>query len=133
MKRLKIAQLIRYTIIGTLATLIDFTILWFLLLINSSQYLIFAAIAFSLATLFHYTINRIFNYKNQHRLFSTGAFYFFAINLTGLILTIISLAILVELANLEPFIARIIISPFVGTLSYILNSKITFQTKIFKN
>lgn len=133
MKKIKSAQLARYTIIGILATLIDFTILWSLLLINSSQYLIFAAIAFSLATLFHYTINRTFNYKNQQRLFSTGAFYFFAINLFGLTLTIISLFVLVELVNLEPFLSRIIISPFVGMLSYILNSKITFQTKIFKD
>lgn len=124
---IKIAQFIKYSIIGLFSTLFDFLLLWLLLNNTELHYLVAAAIAFCIATLIHYTFNRKFNYNQKRRKYATGAGYFMIINCLGLALTLGITAFLVELVSLVPLISRIIAAPIVGLLSYILNTKITFK------
>ncbi len=132
MRKIKFAQLVRYTIVGTFASFCDFMLLWLLLSTTPLHYLLAAGIAFCAATLLHYTINRKFNYKTTKRIFSVGAGYFFTVNVAGLILTLVLIAFFVEIINIPPLLARVIALPFVGLVSYILNTKITFQGHVFK-
>lgn len=129
--KVNLYQFGKYVTIGLTSILIDVLLLSFLLDHTYLHYLIAATITFTIASIFHYTLNHQLNYKKTARFFAAGLSYFLIVAIIGLVSTLALISLLVEIAQFHPLNARLIAAPIVGIINYILNTKITFKGNVF--
>ncbi len=111
-----------YFFIGILAALIELSI--FSLLINYINYIIANSIAFSLAVITSFTLNRLFNFKVEDKIIIRFG-RFLLVNISGLL---ISNSILIYFSGFIPYVELKILSmPFVIFFQFIMNYLWTFK------
>lgn len=118
-----------YGLIGGGAVLIDLGLFWMFMLAgpDDSTYYIYIAniIAISIAVVYSFTLNSIFNFKTRDNLWKR----FISFCLVSFIGILISTAILAvaSLLGVPPNPAKIISLPFIFITQYTLNRLITFR------
>src|SRR5438105_14886551 len=89
-----VRQLVKYVLVGGLTTLVNFAVYGLLILVGV-HYLAAAVVAFLVATLNSYTLNRVWTYQAGAHTHSRFA-KFLITQLTGLAINLSVLALLVE-------------------------------------
>lgn len=120
MKRL-FTQLLKFGVVGVIATIIDFFFLFLFTDIFGMYYLLSAAISFVLSTLFNYVASMRFVFKSK---FSKGEkskelTLFVILSVSGLLLNQFLLWFFVEKIALYYMAAKIIVTFFVMTWNFI--------------
>jgi len=124
--------IIRYLIVGIIATLFDWSFFYLCNYILTLHYQISLGIGFTIGTLINYTLNRLFTFmsKAKHVISQMGTH--FTIALSTLLISLLIMYLLVDIINLTNMISRIITTAIVFFINYILHKNITFNKKYFK-
>jgi len=125
--RLALERFTKYALIGTSTSLLDVYLLWILTTHFHVYYIISAGLTFLLAATLDYLADRHFVFSETKRNPESGYFYFVAILGAGLVMTLVSMAVLVEHFNIHYIVARIILAGAVGMWSYLMNLYVNFR------
>ena len=117
--------------LGIVAFIFDFILLAFLKEVAGMHYLRAAGIAFIIATSFHYLAARRIVFKKSSRSYLAGYPYFIAVAIVNLGITLGLMKFAVETIGLYYLLARPLVSSIVGTLNFIINTKLTFRASFF--
>lgn len=127
-------QVLRFVVVGLIATAIDFAILAILHYGGQMNYLLAATIAFILSTIFNYwaSMTYIFQSKfaqdQKHHEFMIFVF----LSVLGLLLTNGLLYLFVDLIKFEVMIAKVIVTAFVMVFNFV-SRKIFLEDKSARN
>ncbi|MDP9212278.1 MAG: GtrA family protein [bacterium] len=118
-------QFVKFALVGLMTTAINFAVygalLWF-----GVFYIVAAVIAFVVATLNSYTLNRIWTFRaGVHRIRKLAKFT--AVQTVGLSLNLAGLVLLVEVAGLHAFPAQVIANGLVVLSNFAGNKFWTFR------
>lgn len=119
MKRL-FKQIIAFTLVGLVATAIDFFI-YFSLTFLGLYHLFSATIAFTLATLFNYraSLSYVFESKFKHQKNLTELILFICLSLIGLALTVFFLWLFVDYLKLSQLLGKILATALVMVWNFV--------------
>lgn len=121
MKQL-IQQVIKFGIVGVIATLIDWSIFYSLYNLTKMDYLLAKTIAFGISTIFNYYLSMKyvfvskFSSQERHKEFQL----FVGLSILGLLLTLSFLWLMVEGLNISANIANILVAVIVTLCNFIL-------------
>ena len=120
MKRL-FTQLLKFGVVGVIATIIDFFFLFLFTDVFGMYYLLSAAISFVLSTLFNYVASMrfVFNSKFSKDEKSKELILFVILSVSGLVLNQVLLWFFVEKIALYYMAAKIVATFFVMTWNFI--------------
>ncbi|MFK8242191.1 MULTISPECIES: GtrA family protein [unclassified Facklamia] len=117
-----IQQIVKFGIVGVIATLIDWAIFYFLFGTFHIWYLLAKTIAFAISTIFNYYLSMKyvfvsrFEAKERSREFQL----FVLLSLIGLLLTLGLMWLVVELLAINPAIANILVAIVVMITNFVL-------------
>lgn len=121
----------KYAFIGGIATLIDWSLFYIFAVKFNFFYQLSLFISFSFASIFNFSVNRIFNFKSKsERILFQFLIYIF-ISLVSLILNGIVMFIFIEIIYLNKMFSRIATSLMMLSVNYFLNKNITFNKRFF--
>ncbi|MGX7091787.1 GtrA family protein [Hutsoniella sourekii] len=116
-----VQQIIRFILVGGLATLIDFLVLAFLYHGLNLYYLIGTVIAFIVSTIFNYWASMRFIFKSKygpdqrHKEF----IIFLILSLIGLALTSLLMVLAVDWLGLPVMFAKVLVTGFVMVFNFV--------------
>ena len=116
-----------YAFIGTSTTALDIYFIWLLTSHLGVHYLISSGTMFLVAATLDYLADRHFVFSKTKRDPEIGYLYFIAILGAGLVMTLLSMAVLVEMLNMNYLVARILVAGAVGVWSYLMNLYVNFK------
>ena len=114
--------------LGIVAFMLDFALLALFKEVIGMHYLRAAGIAFIIATSFHYLLARRTVFRKSSRSYLAGYPYFIAVAIVNLGITLGLMKFAVEGIGLYYLLARPLVSSIVGTLNFIINTKLTFKS-----
>lgn len=121
------AMFVRNTLASFLCFGVDVALLYGFIEWLGITYLIAATIAFLIAITLHYAISCMWIFPDSDRGKAAG-YVFFLVNAgIGLVLTLATMALLVELAGLHYLFARVAASAVAGVAVFLLNAKFNFR------
>lgn len=121
-------KLIKYFFIGISASLVDVLVYLFLFNVMDWSPLISTAISISLATVYGFTLNLLYNFKTKNNI----ALRLLSYSLTsgaGLLVSIGMLQLFTNVHGYDGNLIKILSLPIVFLVQYLLNTRITFATK----
>ncbi len=121
-------QFVGYSIFGTLAFGVDLALIYLFYEILGLVYVLAVPLAFVIATSGHYALVRRFVFAHTERPVGHGYILFMAIMISNALLVTLLVASLVELANLNLYVARVGVAGFIGLISFFLNARYNFRT-----
>lgn len=121
-------QFVGYSIFGTLAFGIDLSLIYVFTTAAGLTYVLAVPLAFVLSTSLHYALVRHFVFHRTARSHMHGYGFFMTIMLTNALLVTALVAVLVELAGLNLYVARIGVAGCIGLISFFLNARYNFRT-----
>lgn len=130
---LRSRELLIYTLIGGIATLIDWGV--FALLVNQTNlhYQFALILAFSTAGIFHYTANKLFTFQCPSKEFASQLSLFTIVMLTSLMCNIAILSLLVKIINIDKVALRMATTIIMLIPNYLLHKHITFSRRLFSH
>lgn len=121
-------QIIKFGIVGIIATLIDWTIFYILFNAFSVWYLLAKTIAFSISTIFNYYLSMkyvfVSKYGKEERFKEFQLFV--VLSLIGMILTLVLLWFFVEKLFIHANIANLLVAGIVMVTNFVLR-KVVFE------
>ncbi len=120
-------RFLTYSAIGTSTSALDFYFLWVLTSQFGVHYLISSGVMFLIAATLDYLADRHFVFGNSKRDGEMGYLYFLAILGAGLVMTLLAMAVMVEIFNCNYLVSRIIVAGAVGMWSYLMNLYVNFK------
>lgn len=123
----EVLKFLRYCIVGTSNTLVDF--LSFLLLFyafNLDTYISQAA-AFIISTFNSYFWNRRFTFKSKAKMFGRNLILFYILNIITLCISLLCMYIFYDVLHIHEIVSKILTGPFVFTVNYIGNRLVIFK------
>lgn len=120
-------QFLRYSSASSVTFLLDLALLWILIDFVHIQYLIAAAVSFSVATPLNYVFSRSWAFKGTGRHPATGSLYFLMIAGIGLILVVTLMALCVEILHFNYLVSRILVAGFVGLWNFLMNKCVNLK------
>ncbi|MFA5856732.1 MAG: GtrA family protein [Candidatus Pacearchaeota archaeon] len=126
-------KFIRYVLVGGFITLIDWA-LFFILAKKLGLYYQFAlVIGFSIASICHYSLSKLFTFRCKSNKIGTQFSVFVLIAIGSLLLNMLLMFFFIDIMTLEKMTSRVITTFIMLFVNYSMNSYITFNKKIFKN
>lgn len=128
---------IRYSVVGSLGTAIDFVVFYLLREYVGLHLLLATAAAFLFAVVNNFILNKIWTFENKHPNFTKQFIKFLIVATMGLLLSLISMHVLVEYLKLGDFgvrgelLAKAITSLIVLSWNFLGNKLWTFKDKIW--
>ena len=122
-----IARLTRYASAGTIAIIIDYTLLFLFAEIIKLYYLTSVALAYAIAHSIYFVINKKWVFKGTKEKTTKAYTLFILSGLASIFLTTFLVGILTEVFGLFYFISRIIVSIIVGLLNFLFNYTVSFR------
>jgi putative flippase GtrA len=116
--------------IGAPTYLIDIAVIYFSIHRLHLHYPHAVAAGFIVASLFNYTMNRLFVYGNSKQSHMKAMLYYFAIAFVWLWFTVGATTLLVSAFHIELYIARSLVGVFVGVAGFVISSVFTFKIPI---
>ncbi len=113
--------------IGAPTYLIDIAVIYFSIHRLHLHYPHAVAAGFIVASLFNYTMNRMYVYKNSKQSHVKAMLYYFSIAFIWLWFTVGATTYLVHDFHVELYIARTLVGIFVGVFGFVVSSLFTFK------
>lgn len=122
-------RFLRFATSNSFTLIIDIIVLTILVeyIFGIKYYLLSAALSFTISNTVNYTINRNWSFKGTATNVFKGYFLFISLGTFGLLLTLFLMWLFVDVLSFYYIFARIIVAAIEGTLSFVLNSFITFK------
>jgi putative flippase GtrA len=120
-------RFLEYTIIGLLSFGFDLLLMWLFITLFGVHYIIGAAVAFIFATIFNYSLNRVWSFRETRTEPIKSYFKFFILASINLGIIAGLLYILVEFFKISPLISRVIAGIVLFVSNFILNSIFIFR------
>jgi putative flippase GtrA len=124
-------ELLVYTLIGGLATLIDWGLFAVCLNQFSIHYQYALIIAYCTAGIFHYAANKLLTFQCASKQYGSQLTLFVLVMLTSLLCNIAILALLVKLVAADKVLLRMITTLAMLIPNYLLHKHITFSRRLF--
>ncbi len=124
-------QFNRYFLVGVTATLIDWITFFVLAILLQAHHMFALITAFSLASIVHYTLNKVFTFRCSSKEIFTQFSAFLIVALSSLAMSSALLYLFVDVLLVHKMISRIMVTFLVFLINYLLHSKITFNKKYF--
>ncbi|MCW6659535.1 GtrA family protein [Aerococcaceae bacterium NML191292] len=113
-------QVMRFVVVGGMATAIDFVILWVLYHQLGVHYLIATTIGFVVATVFNYWASMKFVFRGKPNQSKKREFILFVVlSVIGLLLTVLLMQLSVAVMELPVMISRILVTGIVMTFNFV--------------
>lgn len=113
-------QIIRFVAVGAVAFIIDYSILYILTDIFSIYYLISAALAFTISTIFNYIFSMIWVFKGRKNISKKNELIMFVLlSIIGLVINQVIMFILVEIISFYYMFAKIVATLIVMVWNFI--------------
>lgn len=119
---------LRYDASSFLTFLLELAILYVCMRISGLPYLASVATAFILSTLVHYGLCHVWVFARSGRTMPFEYGYFMFILGSGLLWTLLLVAVLVQLVAVPVLLARIIIGLLTGLWNFYLNARFNFHS-----
>lgn len=116
-----------YSLIGTSTSALDVYLLWVLTEYFNVYYLTSVGGTFLVAATLDYLADRHFVFAKTKRNPEIGYLYFLLILGAGLVMTLLAMAVLVEILSVNYIVARILVAGAVGIWSYLMNLYVNFR------
>ena len=126
-------RFLEYTLIGLLSFGFDLLLIWIALKIFGIHYIISVSVAFIFATIFNYSLNRIWSFHGTKTKAVRSYFLFLVIATLNLGIIAGMVYILVEFMRVPVAISRIIAGLILFVSNFILNSFFVFKIVPPKN
>ena len=123
-------QFIRFSLSGTIATLIDIILLYILTEYVGIWYLISSIFSFMAGSIAHFNISRHWVFKNHQQTFWRQYRSFFIIHLGGLTINTAGLYILVQFLHLYYILAKLMVVVLGVSWTFTANKKFTFKSQL---
>ncbi len=120
-------RFVRYGIVGTLNTIIDFSVFALLLYVFHVNTYICQAVAFLAATFNSYAMNRSFTFKSNAKFMGVNIILFFVLNLISMSVSVGVLYFFHDIVGIQEIIAKVLTAPFVTAVNYFGNREIVFN------
>lgn len=137
MNFIKINQVfLRYIIVGSFGTLIDFFIFYTLFNFFLINYLLSTFFAFLFAASFNFIFNKIWTFKVKSSNYRKLIIKFFIVSIIGLLLSTLFMFLFVDQLKMNELFSKILVSSIVIIWNFLANKLWTFKkenNKIFKN
>lgn len=118
-------QIMRFVVVGGIATAIDFAILWVLYRQMNINYLIATTIAFVLATVFNYWASMQFVFQGKKDQSKQREFILFlTLSVMGLILTVLLMKLAVSNMGLPVMLSRVFVTVIVMTFNFVTRKQL---------
>lgn len=119
-------QFLLYCVIGVIGVSLDYASYALMIRYLHFGYLLANCISVSLGISNNFLMNAFFNFRIKSHFF-LRYFSFFAVGLTGLLISSVLLFIFVKLLGLNEYISKAITIPVVTVFQYALNRNVTFR------
>ena len=124
-------KLVRFSICGGLATLIDWTLFYFLAIKLMIYYQLSLIISFSLSAFVNYSINKLFTFRCRSKKIFRQILLFYFIVMISLLYSMFFMFVFVDLLLWDKMLSRIFTTFITLILNYIMHSNLTFNKKFF--
>jgi putative flippase GtrA len=124
---LSIVRAIKYTGIGFVIFLFDFTLFLIFVELFNIHYSLALVLTFLISVSISYALHRKFVFSKTNRATHHGLLYYSLVSVLGMFGVIFCMYILVDVLHANIIVSRIIAAGLVGYLSYLINLYGTFQ------
>lgn len=124
-----ILKLIRFSIVGSISTIINYSFFFFLYSILEFYYIIASSFGYIIGLLFGYYYNKNWTFRKNVIDGKSYIINYFTAQIIGLIITQLSLFIIVEGIHIDPLFANIIALGFGSIASFLLIDLFVFNKK----
>ncbi len=115
-------ELFKYLIVGGLNTILTTIIYFTLLKIFSINYIVALSLSWISGVMFTYALNFLWVFKPENKLCFRGRFSkYFVTYLSSFVFNLVSLHVLVQTYHMDPFLAQVLLMPFIVGFNYLLN------------
>lgn len=121
-------NLIQYFCIGVSAAAIDVIVFWFLYNIFDVSATLSTAVSISIATVWGFWLNAMFNFKVSDKIFRRLASYSL-VSFIGMVLSMILLFVFVDELSFDGNLIKVLSLPLIFVVQYTLNKTFTFNMK----
>jgi putative flippase GtrA len=125
--RQAIERFFKYLSIGASVSALDIYLLWILTTHFGVYYIFSAGVTFLIGATLGYLADRHFVFAGTTRDLKTGYLYFLAITGAGLLMTLLTMAVLVEIFSFHYIVARILVAGGIGVWNYLMNLYVNFK------
>lgn len=122
-------SLVRYGIVGTLGTALDAVIFWLLYMELGWSYLLSGAVAFGIAFLSNFFLNKYWTFGNRTQRTTRQLIKSLIVAMGGLLITLIILAIGIESFGLNPLLVKLMASGVTFVWNFLGNKLWTFRER----
>lgn len=128
-KRPAVAQFIKFSVVGTSNTTLDFLIYTAMTRLVGAHYLAANLVSFTIATTWSYTMNRLWTFRDRQSRIRTQYPKFIIISAIGLGLTSTLLYVFIDLFNLYDLLAKAFSIGIVLFWNFFMNRRWTFRAQ----
>ena len=128
---IKLKEFLPYFVIGGITTLIDWSVFWCTLNELHFNYGMALAIACGIASLFHFTSNKLITFKCETKQIASQYSIYIFVALMSLLFSFLLLSFFINLLMLNKMVARIVTTFLMLIPNYLMHKHITFNQKIF--
>lgn len=114
-------QIIKFVFVGGTSTVLDMVLLYLLNYHLGVHHLVAATLSFVLATFYNYYMSMKFVFSSKFDESQRGKEFslFFILSLVSLILTIVLMAVFVDMMHLDVMVSKVIVGVFVMIFSFV--------------
>lgn len=114
-------QIIKFVFVGGTSTVLDMVLLYLLNYHLGIHHLVAATLSFVIATFYNYYMSMKFVFSSKFDESQRGKEFslFFILSLVSLILTIVMMAIFVDMMHLDVMVSKVIVGVFVMIFSFV--------------
>lgn len=127
LKQQDLKQFLKFCIVGTVGTAIDFSLLYLLVEFAHVWYLLAATISFIVAVINNYIFNKFWTFKDRDKDFLRQFGRFLVVSIIGLGLNVLILYVLVEFAGMWYILAKVLATGVVLIWNFFANKYWTFK------
>ncbi|MDP9801712.1 putative flippase GtrA [Arcanobacterium wilhelmae] len=118
------AQISRFGIVGVLATVLDFALLWFLVSVTGLNYLVSATVAYCISLVFNYVASMRYVFARRSDLRRSREFTIFVVlALFGLILNNLTMWLLTGVIGLNYMASKVFATAIVMVWNFVSRKK----------
>lgn len=117
----------RYFLAGLIVIFVDFAVLYALVDLFFMEVVLSSAIAFALANITSFVLNKFWTFKNKSRAFMKIYFKFLLVSLIGLAMTVSLMYCFVKIVGLWYIAAKVLVAGIVVIWNFLANQFWTFK------
>ncbi len=122
----------RYLTVGALATAVDWAIFYLCAVKMNLHYQTSVAISLSIATVFHYAMNKFFTFKCASKKIALQLAAHLGVSIVYVAASMGAMYLLVDVLVLDKMLSKMLTTGVMTVAGYFLSSRVTFNKRFFQ-